>query len=159
MPVGTVMRNPIVAAQIGITMESGSRLRVDVHDRDGTCFKEVRCSGGIAYIGYGSNLFVVHTGTRSCDTHGLDGYFGHLYTAEELGATSGAFAVLAASASELLSFAPDGLLYWRTSRLGIDGVVVQSVLDGLVHGSGEWDPPGGWRPFCLDVDSGRRHAG
>lgn len=39
--------------------------------------------------------------------------------------------------------------------LGLEGVIVNSVEDGIVRGEGEWDPPGGWRPFSLRLDTGQ----
>lgn len=66
------------------------------------------------------------------------------------------FGVLVASASELLSFGHDGALQWRSARLGIDGVIVKSLKDGLIDGSGEWDPPGGWQSFRLCAVTGLR---
>lgn len=45
-----------------------------------------------------------------------------------------------------------------TEQLGIDGVVV-SIVDvekSLVHGQGEWDPPGGWKPFTVRLGDGTR---
>jgi hypothetical protein len=159
LPIGMPSGDRSVAAQVGVTKDSGSRLRVDIQASAGySCFQEVRCFKGIAYIGFGQCVFVVHPENRVYEAYPLDGYFGHLCTAEELEAPSQAFAVLAGSASELLSFSVNGKLCWRTGNLGIDGVIVLAVRDGVVHGSGEWDPPGGWRPFRLAVDTGEKDA-
>jgi len=38
--------------------------------------------------------------------------------------------------------------------LGIDGIIVASTSDGVISGEGEWDPPGGWRPFRLSLATG-----
>jgi hypothetical protein len=35
-----------------------------------------------------------------------------------------------------------------------DGVVVVAIDDNVVLGQGEWDPPGGWRPFQVSLESG-----
>lgn len=144
-----------VVAQVGISMESGSKLQVSVQASAGhSCFQDIRCVHGIVYIGYGQCLFVVHPDERNVQAHLLDGYFGHLYAAEELQMSLQEFAVLVASASELLSFSADGKLQWRANDLGIDGVVVHAVQGGVVTGSGEWAPPGGWRPFRLATSTG-----
>ena len=38
--------------------------------------------------------------------------------------------------------------------VGIDGVVVTAIAEGRVEELGEWDPPGGWRVFALDLGTG-----
>jgi hypothetical protein len=48
-----------------------------------------------------------------------------------------------------------GGITWKNANLGIDGVIINDIMDGKIHGSGEWDPPGGWRDFILEEDTGR----
>jgi hypothetical protein len=43
----------------------------------------------------------------------------------------------------------DGLLLWRNTSLGIDGVLIDHFEHDFVHGKGEWDPPDGWRKFTV----------
>lgn len=43
---------------------------------------------------------------------------------------------------------------WTTQRLGIDGVIVDGVANGIIEGQGEWNPPGGWERFRVKLDSG-----
>lgn len=148
-----------IVGYVGITTDDERRLRVDLQANAGySCFQEVRCVEGSVYIGYGECIIVVNPGSKHVETHFLDGYFGHLYTHEELEILPTTFAALAASASELLSFSAEGRLCWRTANLGIDGVVVHSVQNGIVKGSGEWDPPGGWESFRLSVGTGEKNA-
>ncbi len=159
LSVGTSSSDASVVAQVGISINSGQALRVDVQANVGySCFRDVRCVAGIVYIGFGECIFVVRPNERSNEAHSLEGYFGHLYTAEELEAPLHEFAVLAASASELLSFSIEGKLLWRTGNLAIDGVVVDAVKSGVVSGSGEWNPPGGWRPFNLSSSTGEQNV-
>jgi hypothetical protein len=40
-------------------------------------------------------------------------------------------------------------------ELGIDGVLVNQIDENFIHGDGEWEPPGGWKPLHLRADSGR----
>jgi hypothetical protein len=49
---------------------------------------------------------------------------------------------------------PVGEVLWKTSRLGLDGVIVKGVTEDLVSGDGEWDPTSGWKPFVVRLDSG-----
>lgn len=148
-----------VVAHVGISMESGCRVRVDIQaDAGYSCFQDVRCLGNVVYIGYGECLFVVQPQDGIAERYSLDGYFGHLYSAEELEAEPPLFSVLVASASELLSFSLAGALQWRTGGLGIDGVTVESVQGGAIRGSGEWDPPGGWEAFCFSALTGAKNV-
>ena len=142
-------------ASVGIRAEDGRRWRVALHAGIGQSpFREVRCVGERVWIGYGGHVVVFAPGCEQLDSHPMDGYFGHLATVAELDAAEAENAVLAASASELLCFARDGRLAWRAGNLGLDGVVVHRIRDGVIEGDGEWDPPGGWRPFRLRLDSG-----
>jgi len=76
----------------------------------------------------------------------LGSYFAAFYAAQDY--------LLVASGEGLLRLSSRGEVMWRASGLGIDGVLVSMVEDSLVKGDGEWDPPGGWRPFVLRLDSG-----
>jgi hypothetical protein len=81
-------------------------------------------------------------------TVALEEYFGHVYpTADYL---------LLASCSRLFRMEPDRSILWKTELLGLDGVVVRESGPTLVRGDGEWDPPGGWRPFAVLAADGRR---
>ena len=43
---------------------------------------------------------------------------------------------------------------WSSPELGIDGVIVGSVAEGVIEGAGECDPPDGWRAFRVLLSSG-----
>jgi len=58
-----------------------------------------------------------------------------------------------ASAERLFRVEPSGSLKWSSKKIGIDGVVVDCVQDGIIHGQGEWDPPEGWKPFQIHLES------
>ncbi len=140
------------AAQIGITQEDGSKIRVDIdYLGEVACFRDIRCVGSVVYIGYGEFLFVVFPEDDRIETFRLDGYLGHLYDADEIGASPTRFSVLATSATELLVFSASGNLLWRKGALGVDGVVVERVEAGFILGSGDWNPPGDWRPFRIQL--------
>ncbi len=79
---------------------------------------------------------------------GIAPYFGKFYAGPDY--------LLAASGDSLLRLAHDGGLLWAAHDLGLDGVVVDWVENGVIHGQGEWDPPGGWQPFELRLESGQQ---
>ena len=83
--------------------------------------------------------------TLSLGAGGLD-YFGHLCPHHDV--------LLVASGTRLFCLDTSGRLLWTSDDLGIDGVVVTRVDGDTIHGQGEWDPPGGWRPFALDLRTG-----
>jgi len=47
---------------------------------------------------------------------------------------------------------------WHNDQLGIDGVIIDRFGDATLFGQGEWDPPGGWRDFVLDKQTGKQIA-
>jgi hypothetical protein len=63
--------------------------------------------------------------------------------------------LLVASGTELLCFDAQAKLRWQRQDLAVDGVVVQAVEDNKIFGKAEWDPPGGWHPFTLSLESGQ----
>lgn len=153
---GCALSDVSIIAKVGISTKSG-KFRVDIQANVGySCFKEIRCVEGIVYIGYGKCVFVIHPSYGKVETYLLDGYFGHIYSAEEHEVSPQLFSVLVTSASELLSFSLNGELQWRASELGVDGVTVRSVTADVVTGSGDWDPPGGWIAFKLSASTGER---
>lgn len=142
-------------AAVGISLGAKARWRVDLFAGVGhSCFQDVRCVGELIYIGYGQQVAVFSPRTGDLASHSLDGYFGHLFTASDLESSELGSSVLVASASELLRFDGTGRLLWRKAELGADGVIVQRVQDGQIFGGAEWDPPGGWAPFRLNLASG-----
>ena len=144
-----------VVASVGIADGEDLLTRVDIVASAGySCFQSVRCSDGLVYVGFGQHVFVVDIQLNQIRRQRLDGYFGHLYDANDLEKLDSRFSVLATSASELLAYGRKGDLLWKRSGLGIDGVVMDSVNSGLLNGQGEWDPPGGWRPFTVIEKSG-----
>lgn len=134
---------------VTVETEQGPLLRLDLYRSSDECFafEEVRIWSGFVAIGWGHHLYLVKPQTRQVLALDLGSYFGHMYPAEGC--------LLVASAERLFCVAPDGSLLWQSDHLGIDGVIVDQVAGGMVQGEGEWDPPGGWRPFSLDLRTGQ----
>jgi hypothetical protein len=124
-------------------------LRVDVyaHHPDSFAFQDAIVWRDNLIVGFGSHLHAVSLTDRSVITVPLESYFGHLYPTADY--------VLLASGERLLRMEPDRTILWRSERLGIDGVIVRDPGSPVVRGEGEWDPPGGWRPFAVFAADGR----
>ena len=58
----------------------------------------------------------------------LGGYFGHFYAGDNY--------LLAASAERLFRISADGTVAWASRPLGIDGVIVNIVADGIIDAEG-----------------------
>lgn len=125
-------------------------LQVAVHSEfapQGSPFTEAIVWDGWMAIGHGQWLNLVGIASREATSLPMALYFGSL--------TVGPGYLLAASASNLLRIEPDGSVLWTSDEVGIDGVVVASADDARIEGEGEWDPPGGWRPFAIDARTGK----
>ncbi len=143
-----------LATWVGLRRHGQPLLRLDVDTSAGhSCFREIGCLGDTVFIGVGESLFVLHATSGAVQHWPMDGYFGSLYLCHDLpGLGSG---VLVASATALLRLGANGQALWHTQALGWDGVLVHYVSQGVIHGSGECDPPGGWVDFRLDVNTGQ----
>lgn len=135
------------AKYVLLEIDGQPTLRVDAYQSSGECFAfhDARLWHGLLVIGWGDCAYLIDIGTGAVIRHRLGSYFGHAYAHEEY--------LLVASGERLLRFNRDGTTRWTSDLLGIDGVIVLDVADGIISGEGEWDPPGDWRPFriCLDI--------
>jgi hypothetical protein len=144
-------------ARVGIQIDVTKRLRFDVpSDAGQSAFQDVRCVDDMVFVGVGESVFVIRLLEQTWDRISLEDYFGYLYTPEDFGLPATGFGVLVASGTALFSLTNTGILIWCTRDLAVDGVRVSDVRDGLIFGSAELDPPGGWQPFVLDLITGER---
>lgn len=124
-------------------------MRVDLYgNEDCYAFEEVIIWREFVVIGLGSRVYLVNYQTQQATTVALDSYFGHFYSEEEW--------LIAASGNRLLLINSAGRVVWRTEELGLDGVIVDAINGRVIYGQGEWDPPGGWRPFRVNLNSGEK---
>lgn len=135
-----------------VTIESDGAeplLRCDVYssgEPECFAFQDVRIWKSWLVIGFGDALHLVGLDGEPTISVALGCYFGHTYPSDEC--------LLVASCDHLHRFDADGSMRWRSAQLGLDGVVVDRVEGDAVEGRGEWDPPGGWRPFKVSLGSG-----
>lgn len=134
-------------AYITVALDREPFARIDVFADFNGPFSEVIVWRSSVVLGWGGTVHLVDPLARRTHSISCDGYFGHLYPSDAR--------LLIASASELICIDEQWNELWHRDDLGIDGVVVDLVANGTVCGSGEWDPPGDWRPFRLDWETGK----
>ena len=127
---------------------AGPILRVDVyaHLEDQSPFEAAIVWHDSLVIGYGKHVHAVSMATRESSSVSLESCFSGFYS------TSGY--LLIASAQRLYRMEPDRSITWASEAVGVDGVLVDEPGPPEVRGRGEWDPPGGWRPFALRATDG-----
>ncbi len=123
------------------------RMRIDLYGYNNSAFRDAIIWQGFVIIGWDDGIHFVDLEKGDAKTVNLDSYFGHLYATEKI--------LLAASARKLFCFDGNANLQWVSDTLGVDGVLIFQIDDELISGEGEWDPPGGWRPFRVKVGSGK----
>jgi hypothetical protein len=124
--------------------------RVDAWPLTAGPFTEAIAWENFVVLGWNDHAHIVDPRTREVTSVECDGYFGHLYPVGDH--------LLIADASRLVCFDEHGERLWESDTLGIDGVVVDDVQDGIIVGKGEWDPPGGWKPFRVSLEGGQTAA-
>jgi hypothetical protein len=142
-------------ADLFVTVSDDNRplLRVDLYGDSSSetfTFQDALVWCGRVFVGYGHRVYVIYpekkSGSEISPKKKDCGYFGAFYSGKDY--------LLVATAECLLRLSSDGEVLWSTPDLGLDGVVVKSVENGTIQGEGEWDPPGGWKPFALRLASG-----
>lgn len=124
-------------------------LRIDVYSNGAECraFQDAILWRDSVIVGFGGHVHAIALADHTVVTIETSPYFGGLYATNDY--------LLIASGERLLRMEPDRSVLWTSEILGIDGVVVRDPGPGVVLGDGEWDPPGGWRPFALSAENGK----
>jgi outer membrane protein assembly factor BamB len=76
----------------------------------------------------------------------VSGYFGHIYIDDNR--------LFISDAGCIYCFNDKGKMLWQNKILGIDGVFISNFRDEVIVGSGQWDPPDGWKDFVLNKETG-----
>ena len=124
-------------------------IRVDAfyNSDESFAFKDAVIWFDLLILGWGHSVYLIHTESMNSIKLECDAYFEKLYQNGEY--------LLIATGERLIRIDKSGSILWRSEMLGIDGVIVNDVQNGIVKGSGEWDPPGGWEPFQVYLDTGK----
>ena len=100
------------------------------------------------FIGYGNRFLIFDYITKELKANKIfDGYFSEFKIFNNK--------IIVATDSELICFNVQGEQEWLTENLGIDGVRINNIDAMQIRGIGEWDPPGGWKEFVLDMKTGK----
>ena len=125
-------------------------LRVDLYadsSSESAVFQDAIAWHDHVFVGFGHTVCVIDPKARLGFVVRLESYFAAFYSGEDY--------LLVASADALLRMTAHGKVLWKTPNLGLDGVTISRVGNGCVEGQGEWEPPGGWRSFKLQLESGK----
>lgn len=110
-------------------------------------FKEALIVDNVLAVGFEEHFYLFDLGRKAnMLAIKMEGYFGHLY------ADGNNFYV--ADAFGLYCIDKNASVKWHNASLAIDGVIVSEFFENTISGSGEWDPPGGWRDFVLNKQTG-----
>jgi hypothetical protein len=126
-------------------------LRIDVYAEYSTGpYCEAILWKTFAVIGWNDVVHFVEINSRRAHSLRCDGYFGSFRALDD--------SLLIADAARIHRIDDRGQQVWKSDEIGIDGVVIDRVEEGIILGEGEWDPPGGWKPFRLLLESGEPPA-
>jgi hypothetical protein len=150
IPVGQITHAQATPELYVLVEKAGTpHLRIDLYadSEEARNFQQAIIWLSWVVIGYGSGLHFISIHGGTAKTFELDDYFSNLYPSADF--------LLVASGSGLIRFDKDAQIVWRNDSLGVDGVIVHKVSNGIISGEGEWDPPGGWKSFQLNLESGK----
>lgn len=108
--------------------------------------------------GAGQHVHLFDTDSHQVKSLFLDDYVDHIYSIPDVwdhkASLSENFLVTTFQYTFLIHVS-SGII-WRSEPCGIDGVIIHDIREGIIYGSGEWDPPDGWAPFNLRLSDGHR---
>lgn len=111
--------------------------------------KSVILADHLLAVGHEAHFYLFDISTGKSLLHlKLSGYFGYLYLDTDL--------FFVTDASGITCINRQGEIVWDNHQLGVDGVIIESFTENKISGTGEWDPPGGWRKFMIQKETGAR---
>ncbi len=127
-------------------------------DEDGwlisSAFAEFLLNGSHVAIICGDHFHVFDMATRAFRSHPLGDYVGHIYSVPDIHSDRLHNRVLVATYCHVFLMDITEGIIWKSGQCAIDGVIITSIENDRVLGLGEWDPPGGWESFKLDLKTG-----
>lgn len=102
----------------------------------------------------GDHFHVYDMTTHTFKSHPLGDYVAHIYSVPDIYSDRLNDRVMVATYCHVFLIDITAGILWKSDRCAIDGVIITSIENGTVLGQGEWDPPGGWVSFKLDLQTG-----
>lgn len=102
--------------------------------------------GNVVFVGYGNEIYLVDTQTRSTHTYNLDEPFVAFHLEGDC--------LLVVTSRRLARLTPDAGVAWQTRQLADGDIVIQAIAAGRITGSGYWGSASGWRSFKIELTSG-----
>ncbi|MEB7584133.1 hypothetical protein NGC36_02430 [Serratia rubidaea] len=102
----------------------------------------------------GDHFHVFDMATYSFISHPLGDYVAHIYSVPDINSDRLHDRVMVATYCHVFLIDISEGILWKSSQCAIDGVIITSIENDTVLGQGEWDPPGGWESFKLDLKTG-----
>lgn len=117
------------------------------HQAHGLPFKQAMIIDNLLLVGYQEHFYLYNLSIeKNIVSIEMAGYFSQFYLHLNL--------IYVADAEGLWCINYSGNVVWKNENLGLDGVIILKFEDDKIYGSGEWDPPGGWKDFLLDLKTG-----
>jgi hypothetical protein len=120
-------------------------------------FQDAKTWHQLLVIGWGCGYYIIQLEDDTYTRHPVATYFGSIATGAEFGRGDDFLLILCGE--RITRINDDGTIAWVSEPVGLDGVTVSGVKSGIVDGDGEWDPPGGWKPYRLRLADGNVFSG
>ena len=111
-------------------------------------FKEAAIVDNLLLVGHEEHFYLYDlTANHNILVLKMNGYFGSFYIDK--------YNLFVADANGIFRINMNGAILWYSEYLGIDGVIIGKISETEIQGSGEMDPPGGWKDFIIDKKTGK----
>lgn len=109
-------------------------------------FEDSKVFNDTVLIGWQDRFAIYNLNTKRSSIIALDGYFGSFTVHDDM--------IFVCSASDIICLSLTGEIKWRSASIAIDGIVINTFNNNIIYCSCEWDPPGGWQPYQVDMLTG-----
>lgn len=155
-------QNTILSCKILISIDEEPKLILNIYsalNMDGLilegCFKQIKFNQDTIAILHGMHVHLFNINSHSVNSISLNDYVGHLYSIPDLNAVELSEDFLIATFEYVFLINSKTGIKWRSVQCAIDGILIHDIKQNIIFCSGEWDPPGGWEPFSLTLNTGQ----
>lgn len=149
---------PIIQVGTGLTSrhaiiykDDNPFLRIEILEHSTQCYfrDEFLFWNNLILIGFGEYAYIIELDNLMAQAINLGAYFSEFYPADNQ--------LLILSGQHIHAIGLDNQLQWTADYVGIDGVIIDKVEEDYAYGQGEYDPPGGWKAFKVELSTGKVH--